>query len=188
MINFCCGGEFFCGNKVPWERCLHWLEPYMYYSLWSLQLTLFSWDFDAKATWSFFETVHGKGLVNGVVAEVKWAVSGVPFYRIRRSWILSSFPESMQENLLAMDLTSYMWDHHSCSKKSKGECRGGCKWPLIMPLFGFPWSPQLRTLSMLENSSKHAWNGLGTRSLSSQQFNIVKWIWFCPWWSLLSLL
>ena len=29
-------------------------------------------------------TVHGKGLVDGVVAEVKWAVSGVPFYRIRK--------------------------------------------------------------------------------------------------------
>ena len=31
-----------------------------------------------------FETVHGKGLVDGVVAEVKWVVSGVPFYRIRK--------------------------------------------------------------------------------------------------------
>ena len=162
----------------------------MYYSLWSLQLTLFSWEFDAKATWSFFELCMEKALiVNGGVAEVKWAVSGVPFYRIRKlSQMLMNFIKLPWK--CAGEFAHYR-SHKTIIhtvKRAKGECSGGWKWPLIMPLFGFPWSPQLRNLSILENSSEQAWNGLGARSLSSQRFNIVKWIWFCPWWSLLSLL
>lgn len=43
-------------------------------------------DFGAKTTWSFFETAHGKGSVDGVGAEIKRAVSCIPFYRIKKQF------------------------------------------------------------------------------------------------------
>ena len=60
-----------------------------------------------------------------------------------------------------------------------GGGRGGWQRPLILPLFGFPLSPQLRNLSTkFENCSEHAWNGLRTTTTSSfsQRFDSEKWI------------
>ena len=46
---------------------------------------------------------------------------------------------------------------------------GVCQRPLILPLFGFPWSPQLKICQSFENCNEHARNVLGTRSLTWDQ-------------------
>ena len=99
-------------------------------------------------------------------------------YKLKR-FIVLCFRHTMK--LMWLDFLTYAELLSCVSIVNYKEVVGGGGWqlPLILPLFGFPLSPQLRNLSTkFENCSEHAWNGLRTTTTSSfsQRFDSEKWI------------